>query len=119
MTKRLNQQAASAATGSKNLAAVNAELELHKAKADFLDEALKVSRVEVSAVKGIVEKKRAWLVAAGARLAKLRIHKDAKRALTATCRKKLLQVQKNLATAIEKVKASFARAVEMKKSGTL
>lgn len=36
--------------------AVNVELMLHKAKADFRDEALKVSRKEVVAMKGVVER---------------------------------------------------------------
>lgn len=72
LTKKLRQQVASAATGSKELVALYAKLESYKAKTIFLDEALRVSRKEVTDTKCVVEERRACWDAAGARMACLK-----------------------------------------------
>lgn len=114
-TKQLRQQSVSAAARTKELAAIHTELESQMAKANFLDDALKVSRKEVAAVKGVVKEQRAWLDVAGARMAELMDRWVEASASTATCCKKLLPVQENLATALEKVKVNLARVVAMAK----
>lgn len=62
-------EAASAASGAKKFVAVHVELELHKKKADSLDEALQVSQKKFATVKDISKNQRLLLCAAGARLA--------------------------------------------------
>lgn len=66
---------------------MHAKFDMHMAKPDALDEALKVSRKEVVAIKGVVEKQRARLDAVGARMAELKNRRDEASASTATCRK--------------------------------
>lgn len=56
LAKRLHQQGFSTAAGSKELAAAHAELESHKAKVDFLDDASKVCRKEVVEMNVVVGK---------------------------------------------------------------
>lgn len=58
LTKPLRKQVAFATAGSKKLLAVHSELAWHKVKANFLDEALKVSRKKVAAIKGVFEKQK-------------------------------------------------------------
>lgn len=53
-TKQLYEQVASAAAGLKELLAVHAKLESHKANADSLDEALKVSQKVAATIRGVV-----------------------------------------------------------------
>lgn len=92
------------------LVAVHAKLESCKADRDFLDEGFKVIRNEVATTKGVDEKQRARLDAAGAKIIKLKNRQDDASASTATCCKELLKVQKSLVTALEMVKVSFERA---------
>lgn len=56
MTRKLRQQVASTAAGPKELAVVYALLESDKAKADSLDEALKVNWKGAAVIKSLVEK---------------------------------------------------------------
>lgn len=69
LTIRLRQQVSSAAAGSKELVAVNAGLESHKANFDSLNEVLKVIRKAIATLKGVVEKQRARLETIRARMA--------------------------------------------------
>lgn len=86
LTNYLRQRVASAAVESKELAAVHAELDLDKEKVYSLNGALKVSRKEIAAIKGVVEKQRVRLNAAGTRPAELKIRRNEASALTVTCR---------------------------------
>lgn len=70
--KQFRQQAASAAAGAKELAAIHAEYESQKAKADYLNEAPKVSQKEATIVEGVVKEQRAFSDATGARMAILK-----------------------------------------------
>lgn len=81
----------------------HAELESFKAKAYFLDDVLKVNRMEVAAIKDVVAEQRARLDTTGARMVELKNCRDEANVLTATCCTQLLQVQKSLAAASEKV----------------
>lgn len=80
--------------GLKKLTAVRAELESHMAKADYLDDAFKVSWKEGAEIKVVVEKQRVRLDTAGARMVVLRHHRNEASALTASCCKKQPQVEK-------------------------
>lgn len=62
-------------------------------KADFLEDALKVSQNLVIAIKGVVLKQKAQVDAAGAKMARLKNLRDDAGASIALCCKKTLQVQ--------------------------
>lgn len=94
---------------------MHAKLESHDAKVDSPDKALNASQKKVAAVRYIVGEQRARLDAAYVTLSELKNRRDETSVSTATCRKELHQAQKSLATALEKVKASLARAVAMAK----
>lgn len=111
----MNHQVASAAPGSKTVVAVHSTLESQKATADSPDETLKVRQKKIAAVNSIEEEQRARLDATDAKMAKLKNRRDEASALTPTCCKKLLRMQKNLETVLKKVKASSAHAVAMAK----
>lgn len=101
MTKQLHQQAAFAAAASKKFIAVHIKVKSHKTKANSLDEALKLSWQEVDAVEKVVEEQRTRLEAIGIRRAEWKNPREEASACTATCRKGMLQMQKNLATTLE------------------
>lgn len=94
---------------------MHAILESHKTNTDSLDEALNVSWKEVAATKGILEDQRARLDAVGAEMAALKNFQGKSSASTATFREKQIQVERNLATALEMKKASSAHSVAMPK----
>lgn len=116
MTKLIHLQTRSAAAGTKELTAVLAEMKLHETKSDFPGVTLNMSWKKVAAKNGVVKKQRAQLEALGARMVASRHSQDEGSARAARCRKKLVQVQKHLAPAFEKMKASLALAVAMKEA---
>lgn len=71
LTKQFRRQISAAAAGSKQLAAVHAGLKSRKAKANSLDESLKLSRKEIVAVKEVFEEQMSLLDAAGATMTDL------------------------------------------------
>lgn len=85
----------------------------HEANSDSLAEASKESRREVATIKEVVEEQRGRLDGAGARMTELKDRRDEASASTAICRKELLQEQKNLETALEKLNFRLARSVAM------
>lgn len=115
LTKKYHQQVASAAAGWKELVTEHADLELQKAEAESLHQALNLSWKMVAAAKGVVEKQRIRLNAAGATMAELKKRCDKASASPASCCMKLPQVQKNLEKSLEKVNDSSACTVSMMK----
>lgn len=101
LSKQLRRQDFSAAAESKDIVVMHVELNSRKAKADYLNVALKMSRKEVADNKVVFEELKARLNAGGDRLVVLRCHSDDKSASAATCCKELLQGQKNFAAALE------------------
>lgn len=72
-------------------------------------------RKRVAEIKGIAEEQRLQLDATGSKMPESKSRRDETSASSATCRGKLIRVQKNWATAFEKMKASSALAVAMLK----
>lgn len=95
--------------------AAHAESEWHGAKAESLDEALKVSWMDVAAIETVVEKQELHLDSAAARIAELRNRLNEISVWTATNCEELLQWQKNLSMVLEKVEYISARSATMEK----
>lgn len=74
-----------------------------------------MSKKKIAARKGVAKKQRACLKAACARMVELKNCGDQASASTATCRRKLLQLQKISAMALEKVMASLVHYFVMTK----
>lgn len=95
--------------------ALHAKRESHKAKTDFLYEAVQVTGKEAGAMKGVIEKRKARLNTAGARMAKLKSRRGKLSASTATCCIELPKDQNNLGAALCKMKVCLALPVAMTK----
>lgn len=76
-----------------------------------LDEAFKVNRKEIAAIKVVVEEQRTLINTFEARMVEVKNLLQERSASTATCCKRLLQLQKNLAGVLGNVKVVWAHAV--------
>lgn len=75
-TNTIQEQTASAATGSKEQVAEHAKLEFQKVKVDSWDKALNVSSKEVTAVKGVADEQSPRFDFADARIAELKSRRN-------------------------------------------
>lgn len=95
---------------------MRAKLKSCEAKAEFFEEALKMSRKEVDGMRAIAKNQKARLDTASAKMAELNEPRDKAIESTATCRNELLRVQNNLAAALVKVKGTLACVIVVVKN---
>lgn len=107
LVKQQRRRAASAGAELKAFAAVHSDLQPRKVKADFLDEALNVSKKEFSAVEVLVKKQMTHLDVASARMVELKNVYDGASALIDTFCKNLLPVQKSFVAALQNVEVNL------------
>lgn len=115
MTAQLCLWTAPSAATTKGLVTVDAKLESCKEKADSLYEAFKMSPKAVADVRAVVEDHKILLDATSTRMIVLRDCRNEANASTTLSRKKLLQVQKNLAPASNNMNAKLERVVVVAK----